>query len=75
MCENHLLISERRSKGYKFVFKKDISRWFIFLLIGILTGLVAALIDVVVNELTSLKFKKLKECILFTIKIRNIIKQ
>ncbi|KAK6643015.1 hypothetical protein RUM43_004518 [Polyplax serrata] len=61
VCENHLLISERRSKGYKFVFKKDISRWFIFLLIGILTGLVAALIDVVVNELTSLKFKKLKE--------------
>lgn len=64
ICENHLLLSEQRAKGYKFVVKKNLARWFIFLLIGILTALIGALIDIVVEELSVIKYKGLKKRIL-----------
>lgn len=65
MCENHLLISEVRSRGSKFIFQKDILRWFIFVLIGILTALIAALIDITAEELCEFKFRSIKESILY----------
>ncbi|EEB16605.1 Chloride channel protein, putative [Pediculus humanus corporis] len=63
ICENHLLIQELRSKGFKFIIKKDISRWFIFCFIGIFTAIIAAFIDIAVNELTAFKFKNIKKYI------------
>ncbi|XP_031829641.1 chloride channel protein 7 [Nomia melanderi] len=67
-CENHLLQDEERRKGYKFVVKKNFARWFIFLLIGICTALIASFVDVSIEELTHLKYGCLKfymdQCIL-----------
>ncbi|KAH0947333.1 hypothetical protein HN011_003798 [Eciton burchellii] len=60
-CENHLLQDEERSKGYKFVVKKNLARWFIFLLIGICTALVACFVDISIEELSNLKYGWLKK--------------
>jgi len=65
ICENHLLLEEERTKGYKFVVKKNLARWLIFLLIGMLTALIACIIDITVEELSYIKFKNLKHCILY----------
>ncbi|XP_017885005.1 H(+)/Cl(-) exchange transporter 7 [Ceratina calcarata] len=59
-CENHLLQNEERKKGYKFVVKKNIARWFIFLLIGICTAAIASFVDISIEELTNLKYSCLK---------------
>lgn len=59
-CENHLLQDEERKKGYKFVVKKNIARWFIFLLIGICTALIASFVDISIDQLTNLKYSCLK---------------
>ncbi|GAB1869003.1 Chloride channel protein [Camponotus japonicus] len=60
-CENYLLQDEERNKGYKFVVKKNFARWFIFLLIGICTALIACFIDISIEELSSLKHSWLKK--------------
>ncbi|XP_070162948.1 H(+)/Cl(-) exchange transporter 7 [Polyergus mexicanus] len=60
-CENYLLQDEERKKGYKFVVKKNFARWFIFLLIGICTALIACFIDISIEELSSLKYGWLKK--------------
>ena len=65
ICENHLLLEEERTKGYKFIVKKNLARWLIFLLIGMLTALIACIIDITVEELSHIKFKSLKLCILY----------
>ncbi|XP_076751058.1 chloride channel protein 7 [Xylocopa sonorina] len=59
-CENHLLQNEERKKGYKFVVKKNFARWFIFLLIGICTALIASFVDISIDQLTNLKYGCLK---------------
>ncbi|KAL0110500.1 hypothetical protein PUN28_013839 [Cardiocondyla obscurior] len=67
-CENYLLQDEERKKGYKFIVRKNFSRWFIFLLIGICTALVACFVDILIEELSSLKYGSLKkyvdECVI-----------
>jgi chloride channel 7 len=65
ICENHLLLEEERTKGYKYIVKKNLARWMIFLLIGMLTALIACVIDVTIEELSHIKFKSLKQCILY----------
>lgn len=59
-CENHLLQDEERKKGYKFVVKKNFARWFIFLLIGICTALIASFVNISIEELTHIKYGFLK---------------
>nr|CAD7400001.1 unnamed protein product [Timema cristinae] len=64
ICENHLLLDEERSRGYKYVVKKNLARWFIFLLIGVITAIVACGIDITIEEFSKIKYKTLKYCIL-----------
>ena len=59
-CENYLLQDEERKKGYKFIVKKNFARWFIFLLIGICTALIAGFVDISIEELSNLKYSCLK---------------
>jgi len=73
ICENHLLLEEERTKGYKFIVKKNLARWMIFLLIGMLTALIACIIDITIEELSSVKYKSLKHCILSIIVMSNLI--
>ncbi|CAB3367294.1 Hypothetical predicted protein [Cloeon dipterum] len=60
ICENTLMRREEDSKGDKFVFRKRIARWFVFLLIGVVTALIACCIDIAIEELSSIKFRFLK---------------
>jgi len=61
-CENYLLKDEERKKGYKFIVRKNFARWFIFLLIGICTALIACFVDILIEELSNLKYGWLKKC-------------
>lgn len=60
-CENHLLLDEERKKGYKFIVQKNISRWLIFLLIGMCTALIACVIDISIEELSTIKYASLSK--------------
>ncbi|KAJ8664419.1 hypothetical protein QAD02_006081 [Eretmocerus hayati] len=62
-CENNLLQDEERKKGYKFIVKKNIARWFIFLAIGILTALIACFVDISIDQLSKYKYGFLKEVV------------
>lgn len=63
-CENHLLLDEERKRGYPFIVWKDIAIWFIVLLIGVITALIAFIIDICIEEFSNIKYKELKKCIL-----------
>ncbi|CAG9773741.1 unnamed protein product [Ceutorhynchus assimilis] len=58
-CENYLLLDEERKKGFKFLVRKNIARWFVFLLIGMCTALVACIINISIEELSEIKYAKL----------------
>ncbi|XP_049852821.1 H(+)/Cl(-) exchange transporter 7 isoform X4 [Schistocerca gregaria] len=60
ICENYLLLDEERRKGYKFVVKKNVARWIIFFLIGILTAFIGCSVDVAVEELSDIKYSYMK---------------
>ncbi|XP_008197508.2 H(+)/Cl(-) exchange transporter 7 [Tribolium castaneum] len=60
-CENYLLLDEERKKGYRFIVKKSLARWFIFLLIGVVTALIACAIDISIEELSQLKYASLSK--------------
>ncbi|XP_067006232.2 H(+)/Cl(-) exchange transporter 7 [Anabrus simplex] len=60
ICENHLALDEERSKGYRFEVKKNLARWIIFLLIGVLTALIACFIDITIEQLSDVKYRGLK---------------
>ncbi|XP_059045366.1 H(+)/Cl(-) exchange transporter 7 [Achroia grisella] len=62
-CENHLLLDEERKRGYPFIVKKDMARWFIILLIGAVTALIAFFIDICIEEFSSIKYKELKKSV------------
>lgn len=64
-CENHLVLEEERNKGYKFLMRKSLARWFIFLLIGMTTALIACAINISIEELSEIKYAALSKCILF----------
>ncbi len=63
-CENTLYLDEERSRGYKYVVKKSVLRWIIFLLIGVCTAHIGAFIDIAIDQLSALKYRTLKNCIL-----------
>ncbi|XP_026317798.1 H(+)/Cl(-) exchange transporter 7 [Hyposmocoma kahamanoa] len=62
-CENHLLLDEERKRGFAFVLRKDIARWFIMLLIGMITALIAFIIDIAIEEFSNIKYKLLKKSV------------
>jgi chloride channel 7 len=72
-CENYLLLDEERKKGYRFIVRKSIARWYIFLLIGMITAFIACAIDISIEELSQLKYASLSHCILcsFHAKLKN----
>jgi len=67
ICENHLYLEEERLKGYRYVVEKNVYRWLMFILIGIFTAFVGSFIDVAIDEIASIKYKKLKQRILLII--------
>lgn len=61
-CENHLLLDEERKKGYPFIVKKSLARWLIFLMIGMITALIACVIDISIEEMSQIKYARLSKC-------------
>uniref|UniRef100_A0A8D2JE98 Chloride channel protein n=1 Tax=Varanus komodoensis TaxID=61221 RepID=A0A8D2JE98_VARKO len=59
-CENQLFLEEERSIHHTAFRTVEIRRWVICAMIGILTGLVACFIDIVVENLAGLKYKVVK---------------
>ncbi|XP_013381142.1 H(+)/Cl(-) exchange transporter 7 [Lingula anatina] len=62
-CENELYQREEKSKGYRFLVKKNLARWLVMGLIGILTGIVASGIDYFIDLLSQLKYKLITDYI------------
>uniref|UniRef100_A0A3Q0SJ35 Chloride channel protein n=1 Tax=Amphilophus citrinellus TaxID=61819 RepID=A0A3Q0SJ35_AMPCI len=62
--ENQLFLEEERRMSHMSFRCLEISRWVICGLIGILTGLIACFIDIVVEKLAGLKYQVIKESIL-----------
>ncbi len=60
VCENTLLVDEERTKGYQFIYKKDLARWLIMALIGVITALIACSIDITIEEVSNIKYAMLK---------------
>lgn len=62
---NDLLVKEEQSRGYPHILKINITRWILYFFTGLITGMIAVLIDVTVEYLIALKSKFLQKCILF----------
>ncbi|XP_005294471.4 H(+)/Cl(-) exchange transporter 7 [Chrysemys picta bellii] len=60
-CENQLFLEEERRINHTAFRTVEIKRWVICAMIGILTGLVACFIDIVVEKLAGLKFRVVKD--------------
>ncbi|ESN89911.1 hypothetical protein HELRODRAFT_194758 [Helobdella robusta] len=58
-CENEVYLSEERNITYNKLKLKSFSRWLVMLLIGVVTALIACLIDVSVHQLSHVKFSLL----------------
>ncbi|XP_075165788.1 chloride channel protein 7 [Haematobia irritans] len=57
VCENELFRKEQeRTRNTRFSVQKDMLRWIIFIQIGIITALIACAIDIVIEELSALKY-------------------
>lgn len=70
VCENVLFQKEQQLfANTRFSIRKDILRWIIFIQIGIITALIACAIDIVIEELSALKYEFLKHCEYITIAI------
>ena len=67
------MLDEERKKGYRFIIKKNLARWFIFLLIGVITALIACAIDISIEELSQLKYASLSDCKIFNTLITIVI--
>lgn len=72
MYENHLFIEEERQSGYSFYIKKNVARWFIFLLIGVVTAIIGVLIDIAIDVISNYKYSLIKKRILLNIKSNYI---
>lgn len=59
--ENQLFLEEERRMGYLSFRCLEISRWVVCGLIGILTGLIACFIDIMVEKLAGIKYQAIKE--------------
>lgn len=58
--ESEIAHMEEKRLGYQHTRRLVVLKWFIMLLIGMITGLIAVLVDFTVKKLTSLKFTYVK---------------
>lgn len=63
VCENELWQKDWKEISQKFIIRKDVARWLIFLKIGVITALIACTIDIVIEEFSSLKYRFLKKSV------------
>ncbi|XP_052263703.1 H(+)/Cl(-) exchange transporter 7-like isoform X2 [Dreissena polymorpha] len=61
VCENQIHLKDKQLHSTRWVLKRELARWFIMGMIGIITGLIASLIDVSVEKISELKFSFIKK--------------
>uniref|UniRef100_A0A0K8VLC3 H(+)/Cl(-) exchange transporter 7 n=1 Tax=Bactrocera latifrons TaxID=174628 RepID=A0A0K8VLC3_BACLA len=63
VCDNVLFKEDQKfSDNARFNIRKDILRWIIFIQIGVVTALIACVIDIPIEELSAVKYTFLKNC-------------
>lgn len=62
-CENSLFVAEQRMTTFTQVRNTNWKRWFVILIIGVLTALTACAIDICIEVISELKFNLLKRWI------------
>ncbi|XP_011196441.2 H(+)/Cl(-) exchange transporter 7 [Zeugodacus cucurbitae] len=64
VCDNVLFKEEqKRTDNARFNIRKDILRWIIFIQIGVVTALIACIIDIPIEELSAVKYTFLKNSV------------
>ncbi|KAJ1526636.1 hypothetical protein ONE63_008221 [Megalurothrips usitatus] len=58
--DSDLLLDEERNSGLKYETKKNISRWIVFMFIGVFTAGIGILLDVGIDQLSEIKYGTLK---------------
>ncbi|XP_065220232.1 H(+)/Cl(-) exchange transporter 7-like isoform X2 [Planococcus citri] len=58
--ENDILVKEEQSNGYHVILRTNIIRWMLYLLTGLITGMIAVAIDYVVDHLFAWKARILQ---------------
>lgn len=71
ICENSIYIEEEKRRGSLYILRKDTARWFICLATGVLVALIAAVVDIVIEQLSEYKYTMLSKCILLSIGLKN----
>ncbi|KAG4067704.1 hypothetical protein HA402_005476 [Bradysia odoriphaga] len=67
ICENVLYKSEQKNRDKSFTTKKDFARWMVFILIGVLTGITACIIDIAIEIISGYKYNFLKNSVDYNI--------
>lgn len=67
ICENVLYKSEQKNRDKSFTTKKDFARWMVFILIGVLTGITACIIDIAIEMISGYKYNFLKNSVDYNI--------
>ncbi|XP_067934452.1 H(+)/Cl(-) exchange transporter 7-like isoform X2 [Watersipora subatra] len=70
-CENEIFLKEEAPKGFSHILKQQVARWGVMFLIGVLTGAVAGIIDIVIEELCSQKYMLIKIYIDRCVQVEN----
>ncbi|KAH8371896.1 hypothetical protein KR093_009264, partial [Drosophila rubida] len=64
VCDNTLFQDEQRKRlRDRFSLRTNVIRWIIFILIGIITALIACTINIIIEELSEIKYKFLKSSV------------
>ncbi|XP_026472921.1 H(+)/Cl(-) exchange transporter 7 isoform X2 [Ctenocephalides felis] len=63
ICENSIYIEEEKRRGSLYILRKDTARWFICLATGVLVALIAAVVDIVIEQLSEYKYTMLSKSV------------
>ncbi|XP_034241904.1 H(+)/Cl(-) exchange transporter 7 isoform X2 [Thrips palmi] len=58
--DSDLLLDEERNSGFKYETKKNITRWLVFMLIGVFTAGIGVFLDIAIDQLSEIKYETLK---------------
>lgn len=73
VCENTLWTDDQKSRESSLVVRKDFARWIVFIIIGVLTALVACFIDITIQVLSDYKYGFLKRSVDENVLIGDLI--
>lgn len=73
VCENALWTSDQRKRESTLVARKDFARWIVFIIIGVLTALIASTVDIAIEEISFYKYGFLKRTVDFSVQHGDLV--